>query len=149
MKPTEEKRKYLERNVNIDQATVAGFGDEWSHFTQDQLGTAAREQIFQDYFAVFPWDRLSPDAVGADVGCGSGRWAQVVAPPSWAARSDRRQSGCAGGRSSQSERRTQCRIPPRFGWCPADGKRFIGFCLFAGGTAPRAGHGRRDPFFGS
>jgi SAM-dependent methyltransferase len=68
------------RNENLDPATVAGFGDEWSCFTQDRLDSVARDQIFQDYFAVFPWSILPQNAVGADVGCGSGRWAQVVAP---------------------------------------------------------------------
>lgn len=68
------------QKVNLDPHTVEGFGDEWSRFTQDRLDPAARAQIFADYFGVFPWDVLPADAVGADVGCGSGRWAQVVAP---------------------------------------------------------------------
>ena len=33
------------------------------------------------YFFVFPWDCLPSDGgIGADVGCGSGRWAMLVAP---------------------------------------------------------------------
>ena len=36
--------------------------------------------MFDAYFAVFPWRGLSPDAVGFDLGCGSGRWATLVAP---------------------------------------------------------------------
>ncbi|MEW5886688.1 MAG: class I SAM-dependent methyltransferase [Pseudomonadota bacterium] len=66
--------------VNLDQQTVRGFGDEWSRFTQTQLSPAVREQIFADYFSLFDWAALPADAVGADIGCGSGRWAQVVAP---------------------------------------------------------------------
>jgi SAM-dependent methyltransferase len=65
---------------NRDEQTVRGFGDEWSRFTQEELGTDIREQIFNDYFSLFEWAELPPDAVGADIGCGSGRWAQVVAP---------------------------------------------------------------------
>ena len=68
------------RQDNIDQNTVEGFGDEWSRFTQDRLDPVVRAKMFADYFGLFPWDALPLDAVGADVGCGSGRWAQIVAP---------------------------------------------------------------------
>lgn len=67
-------------STNIDDATVEGFGDEWSRF--DQSGASAEElaALFDSYFAVFPWSALPPDAVGFDAGCGSGRWARLVAP---------------------------------------------------------------------
>jgi SAM-dependent methyltransferase len=65
---------------NIDEATVAGFGDEWTRFDQQSLPADERRRIFDDYFSVFPWDRIGRDAVGADIGCGSGRWALVMAP---------------------------------------------------------------------
>lgn len=70
----------VKEKINIDDATVAGFGDEWSRFNQNGLSREAREQIFDDYFSIFPWEALPQGAVGADVGCGSGRWAAVVAP---------------------------------------------------------------------
>lgn len=65
---------------NIDEKTVASFGDEWSRF--DQLGMSNDEacKIFKEYFAVFPWDALPSDAEGFDMGCGSGRWARWVSP---------------------------------------------------------------------
>jgi len=65
---------------NIDKETVDGFGDEWSRFNQEKLGNAQRKEIFNDYFSIFPWGRLPENAVGVDVGCGSGRWAVEVAP---------------------------------------------------------------------
>jgi SAM-dependent methyltransferase len=65
---------------NIDSKTVAGFGDEWERFDQSGMTSQEREEIFNWYFGIFPWDRLPDDAVGCDVGCGSGRWAKVVAP---------------------------------------------------------------------
>ncbi len=65
---------------NLHEATVRGFGDEWTRFDQRGLGPAERQRIFDDYFAVFPWERIGSDAVGADIGCGSGRWAAVAAP---------------------------------------------------------------------
>jgi ubiquinone/menaquinone biosynthesis C-methylase UbiE len=36
--------------------------------------------MFDNYFNIFPWDKLKNDAVGFDLGCGSGRWAKFVAP---------------------------------------------------------------------
>lgn len=65
---------------NRDAAVVAGFGAEWSAFDQSQLSPAERGELFQQYFSEFPWDLLASDAVGADIGCGSGRWAACVAP---------------------------------------------------------------------
>ena len=67
-------------SANVDIQTVEGFGDEWSRFTQAQLDTEILEQIFSDYFSLFNWAALPLEPVGADIGCGSGRWAQVVAP---------------------------------------------------------------------
>lgn len=77
-----EKRQHLtdSRRPNLDVATITGFGDEWSRFTQEDLDPHTREKIYKDYFAIFPWQSLPSDAVGADIGCGSGRWAKVVAP---------------------------------------------------------------------
>lgn len=65
---------------NLDRRTVEGFGDEWSRFDQVALSAEEREQLFGQYFAVFPWQDLPTKAVGVDVGCGSGRWAKHVAP---------------------------------------------------------------------
>jgi ubiquinone/menaquinone biosynthesis C-methylase UbiE len=65
---------------NLDHATVSSFGDEWSRFDQRALSTDELQAIFEDYFEIFPWDHLTPDAVGFDMGCGSGRWAKLIAP---------------------------------------------------------------------
>jgi SAM-dependent methyltransferase len=66
--------------ANIDLKTVEGFGDEWSAFDQEQLDDVEYAMLFGNYFAVFPFDRLPPDAEGFDLGCGTGRWALGVAP---------------------------------------------------------------------
>src|SRR5205814_1104332 len=63
---------------NLDEATVAGFGKEWSGYDQTVLGTHDLNSIFESYFAIFPFDELPPDAEGFDLGCGSGRWADLV-----------------------------------------------------------------------
>lgn len=65
---------------NLDRATVEGFGEEWSAFDQSGLTGAAYQQAFDNYFRIFPFDRLPEGAEGFDLGCGSGRWALGVAP---------------------------------------------------------------------
>lgn len=65
---------------NLDENVVAGFGDEWERFDQSELSAAELEKMFDNYFNIFPWERLAPAAVGFDLGCGSGRWAKMVAP---------------------------------------------------------------------
>lgn len=66
---------------NVDAATVKGFGAEWTAFNQAKLKEHEALSIFNDYFCLFPWHLLSAEtAVGLDAGCGSGRWAALVAP---------------------------------------------------------------------
>jgi ubiquinone/menaquinone biosynthesis C-methylase UbiE len=71
-----------ESGENLDKAVAAGFGREWSTFDQSEaeLSMADRQAIFSSYFHIFPWNELPPDPIGLDVGCGSGRWAMMVAP---------------------------------------------------------------------
>ncbi len=64
----------------VSRQVIAGFGEEWSRFTQDEINDEERQKIFDDYFAIFPWSQLPAKAKGADIGCGSGRWATVAAP---------------------------------------------------------------------
>lgn len=64
---------------NIDHATVRDFGAEWRRFDQSGVGDAEMARMFAEYFAVFPWDSLPPNAAGFDAGCGSGRWAALMA----------------------------------------------------------------------
>lgn len=65
---------------NVDRASVASFGDEWSRFDQAPVDPRELNRIFDQYFRIFPWGQLPPDAEGFDMGCGSGRWAKMVAP---------------------------------------------------------------------
>ena len=64
---------------NIDERTVNGFGEEWSKFTQDKLTDEQAQDMFDKYFSLFDWDSLPNDAIGFDMGCGSGRWARLAA----------------------------------------------------------------------
>lgn len=67
---------------NIDPALVKGFGREWEMFSFGENETSAEYllSIWEDYFNIFPWNSL-PDngGVGADIGCGTGRWSLPIA----------------------------------------------------------------------
>ena len=76
--PSTDKDKST--TINLDQATVASFGDEWQRFDQSALDQEEQKRIFDGYFRIFPWQSLPPDAEGFDMGCGSGRWAKLVQP---------------------------------------------------------------------
>ncbi|HKX91782.1 MAG TPA: class I SAM-dependent methyltransferase [Sphingomicrobium sp.] len=65
---------------NIDPKTVEGFGEEWDAYDQSGLRPDEHQQLFDSYFAIFPFTELPTDAEGFDLGCGSGRWAMLVAP---------------------------------------------------------------------
>ena len=64
---------------NLDHQTVNGFGDEWSRFDQSELSAQELNGIYAQYFKIFPWEILNLKSVGFDLGCGSGRWAKIVA----------------------------------------------------------------------
>jgi SAM-dependent methyltransferase len=65
---------------NVDQDVIAAFGREWETYDQSGVPPEELRRQFDRYFAVFPWELLSHDSVGFDAGCGSGRWARLVAP---------------------------------------------------------------------
>ena len=59
---------------------VRAFDGEWTRFDQSALPEPEAEALFGQYFSIFPWEKLPPNPVGFDLGCGSGRWARRVAP---------------------------------------------------------------------
>lgn len=65
---------------NKDEKIIQEFGDEWTKFDYGNIDEKKLKENFQQYFDIFPWDSLPRDAVGFDMGCGSGRWAKFVAP---------------------------------------------------------------------
>lgn len=65
--------------ANIDKKTVASFGDEWMRFDQAEMSSEEMQKIFDDYFSIFPWEKLPRNAEGFDMGCGTGRWAKCIA----------------------------------------------------------------------
>lgn len=65
---------------NVHRETVDGFGKEWAAFDQTKLTGAEYQKLFDEYFCIFPFEDLPPEAEGFDLGCGSGRWAAGIAP---------------------------------------------------------------------
>jgi len=65
---------------NLDRRTVESFGREWARFRYG--GETGRNvgALYATYFGWLAEDLLSADFTGADFGCGSGRWATLVAP---------------------------------------------------------------------
>lgn len=70
----------MRNSSNVDRQTIEGFGDEWARFDQSQVSEQEQEIQFAGYFGIFPWHVLPQNPVGFDLGCGSGRWAKLVAP---------------------------------------------------------------------
>ena len=66
--------------ANVDSCVVESFGQEWKKFNHATTQESELRSVFDRYFSIFPWEILSKDAVGFDLGCGSGRWAYFVAP---------------------------------------------------------------------
>lgn len=65
---------------NYDAYVVSDFGKEWASFKQDRLSNIEWLKMANNYFSIFPWSKLPKNPIGADLGCGSGRWAKYVAP---------------------------------------------------------------------
>ena len=72
--------KSLNLDANLEPRTVEGFGAEWAEFDQSEIEPEELLTLFQQYFSIFPFDKLdSETSVGADFGCGSGRWSKILA----------------------------------------------------------------------
>ena len=68
------------RSENVDWDVVDDFGSEWEEFQFDSHDTDILRDAYNQYFDIFPWEFISLESEGFDMGCGSGRWAQFVAP---------------------------------------------------------------------
>lgn len=64
---------------NIDTKTVDGFGYQWQKYTQDKLQNDEYQELYERYFRILPLESLPRDAIGFDMGCGTGRWAKGIA----------------------------------------------------------------------
>lgn len=73
-----DDRMTLKATRDLDPATVHGFGQEWTQFTQQSLSDQERLAVFAKYFSLLDWTTKPLKAL--DMGCGSGRWDVLVAP---------------------------------------------------------------------
>mgnify|MGYP001214290965 CR=1 FL=1 len=68
----------------MNNKVIADFGKEWKKYNQNHGNSSFLKNelkfFFSLYFKNFPWERLPKNATGFDLGCGSGRWAEFVAP---------------------------------------------------------------------
>lgn len=58
---------------------IKSFGNEWTRFNQYKLSNCEIKKIFNDYFKIFPFDKISKNSIGFDMGSGTGRWAKLMA----------------------------------------------------------------------
>jgi len=65
---------------NHNSKVISDFGDEWLRFDQSNLSESELRGIFNEYFSIFPWEKINKESIGFDLGCGTGRWAKFVAP---------------------------------------------------------------------
>jgi ubiquinone/menaquinone biosynthesis C-methylase UbiE len=65
---------------NVDEKVVKDFGNEWDTYHHRDVSDQEIEKTFDEYFHLFPFKSLPKNAQGFDMGCGSGRWAKLVAP---------------------------------------------------------------------
>jgi ubiquinone/menaquinone biosynthesis C-methylase UbiE len=67
-------------NKNLEKKVILDFGNEWSSLDQSTIKNFELKKAFYQYFKIFPKSYLSKKLEGFDMGCGSGRWAKMIAP---------------------------------------------------------------------
>ena len=67
-------------STNLEKKVIQDFGDEWNNFDQSSIKDYDLRKAFNQYFNIFPKSHFSKDVEGFDMGCGSGRWAKIIAP---------------------------------------------------------------------
>ena len=65
---------------DLNKNVIEDFGNEWQTYNQSELEKEEQIRLFNNYFDIFPFHLIGKDSVGFDMGCGSGRWAMIVAP---------------------------------------------------------------------
>ena len=72
--------KHVTKKNDIDQKVIKDFGNEWGNYDQSTIDDQDLIKAFNQYFNIFPKNFLNKDKEGFDMGCGSGRWAKIIAP---------------------------------------------------------------------
>ena len=66
--------------LNRDKKLIEQFGNEWKAYNQEELTEDELLILFNKYFDIFPFHLIDKNSEGFDMGCGSGRWAKLIAP---------------------------------------------------------------------
>ena len=66
--------------INKNQKVIDDFGKEWKAYNQNNLNNKELSLLFNNYFDIFPFEKIGKNSTGFDMGCGSGRWAKFIAP---------------------------------------------------------------------
>ena len=64
--------------MNSDKNVICSFGFEWEKYDQELILKDELRKTFDEYFHIFPRHLLNENAVGFDMGSGSGRWSYFV-----------------------------------------------------------------------
>jgi len=75
-----KKKLNADNRKNLGKKVIDDFGNEWSQFDQSELEERELKDNFSQYFNIFPLEELDKSKEGFDLGCGSGRWAKLIAP---------------------------------------------------------------------
>ena len=70
----------LKATLNQNDQVIKEFGEEWTKYNFTNLSKERVYERFKEYFHIFPWSQISKESIGFDMGCGSGRWSQFIAP---------------------------------------------------------------------
>lgn len=65
---------------NFNKKVIEEFGEEWEKFDYNEINKDRLKENFDEYFSIFPFELINENSIGFDMGCGSGRWAQFIAP---------------------------------------------------------------------
>ncbi len=66
--------------AKLEEEVISDFGNEWKTYNQDGLSDKELAVLFNKYFDIFPFHLINKNSIGFDMGCGSGRWAKLIAP---------------------------------------------------------------------
>lgn len=70
----------VNEKANLNSEVVSDFGKEWETFSHKDLSNEELTHAFNEYFCIFPFELIGESCIGFDMGCGTGRWAKVIAP---------------------------------------------------------------------
>lgn len=65
---------------NKNNKVINDFGKEWKHYNYSNFDQENLIESYNQYFDIFPWNLITKKSIGFDMGCGTGRWAQFIAP---------------------------------------------------------------------